>query len=384
MPDLDFSEFYYFPSLQSSDAEHLGYRKLSDADKDRIVPIFEISQRPKELNLQGALELIADSAENRPFILDLCREPLPAPKMAKNPKDADAAKQRYDEACKIQAAHNTILEDLLNPTGGYKRWRALVSEFPNAIPAIQFRDAASGLQVLKEASLLSQQSETLAIRVSTKDDPLIASVIAQILSILESADRLLIIADTGYGRQSLSKRAAHASDLLTTIQSHIDLLDAPLLRAVCMSNSFPQLSHDGMLEIPIQDWTLWEEARETFPFMFGDYGATHRYLATGFQPFDWRASVVLPLEKAWIAFRDPNSKDRAGWIDGSKAILDVPDVKPLPDTWGSGIIQQAADGNLSNIDVAKVWYAAKVNIHLHRQIEFAKKTIQNYTDDEEQ
>ncbi len=384
MPDIDFSEFYYYPSLQSSDAEHFGYRSLSNADKDQIIPIFEISQRPKELNLQGALKLIAESAQNRPFVLDLCRDPLPAPKLAKNPKDPDAAKQRYEEACKIQVAHNTILEDLLNPTGGYKRWRAVVNDFPNAIPAIQFRDAANSFQVLREAALLSKQSETLAIRVSTKDDQLIAPVIAQIISILESADRLLIIADAGYGRQSLSKRAAHASDLLTTIQTHIDLLDAPLLRAVCLSSSFPQLGHDGMMTIQNQDWTLWEEARETFPFMFGDYGATHRYVATGFQPFDWRANVVLPLEKAWIAFRDPNSKDREGWIEGAKEILGYPDVEPLPDAWGSGVIKQAANGDLSSIDVAKIWYAAKVNIHIHQQIKFAKKTIQNYIDEDEE
>jgi hypothetical protein len=383
MPKVDFSNFYYYPSLQSTDAEHQGYRQLSNEDKDQIIPIFELSQRPKEKSLAASMDVVRASAGKRPFILDLCRHSLPAPTLSKNPKDADAAQARYEEACAIQAGYNAALAAVLNPNGGFQAWRDIVAKFPNAIPSIQYREVgANKKQILRQAAALSRGGQSIAIRVSAKDDPEIGSFIPQIMAVLDSPDQLLIVVDTDYGRVGISNRANFASGVLATVSAETDLEEAHLLRAVCLSSSFPQLSHDDLKAIDNLDWNLWAEARVSFPFMFGDYGATRRYVSTGFIPFEWRATAVLPLDVEWIAYRDPNQRDEQGWVEGAQQLKASEHYNPPPDTWGIHVIEQAAGDDLDEINNAGTWYAAKVNIHLHRQIRHARKTIQEYEEEE--
>lgn len=383
MAKINFAEFYYYPSLQSTDAEHQGYRELSNADKDQLVPIFELSQRPKEKSLAASIDVVRASAGKRAFILDLCRQSLPAPTLPKNPKDPEAAQARYKEACDIQAKYNASLAAILNPTGGFESWRAVVGKFPNAVPSIQYREVgANKKQILRQAALLSRGGNSIAIRVSAKDDPEIVSFIPQIMAVLDSPDQLLIVVDTDYGRINIANRAGFAAGVLATVSAETDLEETHLLRAVCLSSSFPPLTHDELKSIDNLDWNLWAEARASFPFMFGDYGATQRYVSTGFVPFDWRASAVLPLDTQWLAYRDPNLRDEDGWIEGAKQLKVSEPYKPPPNTWGIQIIEQAAGGDLNGINNAGTWHAAKVNIHLHRQIRHARKTIQQYEEDE--
>jgi hypothetical protein len=66
MPQVDFSHFYYYPSLLSSAGEHLGYRELPDADRRRLVPIFELSQRGNPANLNDAQTAIRETSARPP------------------------------------------------------------------------------------------------------------------------------------------------------------------------------------------------------------------------------------------------------------------------------------------------------------------------------
>lgn len=52
MPRINFTEFPYYPALQLSSGEHIGYRELPVGDKQRLLPIFELSQRGDETNLK--------------------------------------------------------------------------------------------------------------------------------------------------------------------------------------------------------------------------------------------------------------------------------------------------------------------------------------------
>jgi len=214
---------------------------------------------------------------------------------------------------------------------------------------------------------------------------LICGVIPQILSILESPDRLLIVVDCGQGRTHVSERANFAIDAISRIVNSIDLQNRPLIRAVCISNSFTQPNHDGLRDdYRNLDWRLWREARDSFPFIFGDYAASYRLRRQNtFVPPDWRATVVYPLTKEWLVYRHPDANDPRGWSDGSQLITMHERYNPSPRIWGARIIEQAASGNLNGIEAARFWYGAKVNIHIHRQIPFSRQTISEYGSDDE-
>ena len=87
MPDVDFASYTYYPALQCSFAEHLGYRQLSEDDKNKLLPIFELSQQTYEdKDFAGPLDQVKTSANGAPFILDLCKDPCPPPFVSSSKK----------------------------------------------------------------------------------------------------------------------------------------------------------------------------------------------------------------------------------------------------------------------------------------------------------
>lgn len=367
MPKIDFAEFSYYPSLRSTDGEHIGYRNLPNKDKDHLLPIFEISQHTDDVDFNNAIQLISTSAGKRPFILDFCREGMPQPTLPKQSKDPKAAKDLFDKAVVAHAQYMAARQSVLNPADGYANWRSIVADFPNAVPTIIFDKPSP--QVLRQAVKLSSKYECLAIRITPTDDQKILSIVPQIAAVLDSPDQLLIIFDAGYSRTS-NKGVDFAVNGITQISSELDM-QGDLLRAVFMSSSFPHLQHVGLMTIENQDWAAWWEATQHFPFMFGDYAAMYRHKLRAVKPHGWRASVVLPLPLSWLAYRDSNSQDRDGWADGVEKIATNDYFKGAPDIWGTHAIKKAQGGNFDGLEWPRDWHGVKVNIHIHQQLEFA-------------
>jgi Beta protein len=384
VPRIDFLQFDYYPTLQASLGEHMGYRELSEESKAALLPVFELSQRGMAPDLNQAMADVRDSAGAAPFILDLCKDAFPPPFKAQNPRDAEADRVRFEREEAVQTTYNAALETLLNPTDGFAAWRRVAAVFRNAIPALQFTDAAvQSRQILRQAALSAAGGKSIAIRITSETDRQILQTIAEIYSILESPSQLLVILDCGQGRQQLSLRAQFAVDTLSQLLNILDVSERPLVHAVCMSNSFTSPQKDGFFEYENFDWRIWDEARESFPFMFGDYAATHRRLRKStFVPPDRRATVICPLSEMWLCYRDPNANDPDGLIEGSKEIVGRAEFTRVPECWGKDLITRAARGDLGGHDAARFWYAAKVNIHLTTQAQYARvKAFEDDSDD---
>jgi hypothetical protein len=271
-----------------------------------------------------------------------------------------------------------MLARLLDPTDGFAAWRRMVADFPNAIPTIQFTDAETqSRQILRQAALLSRTG-SMAIRIRENDSACICDIITQIISIIESPDQLLIIVDCGQGRQHLRQRANFACTTIERIVAGLDLPQVPFVRAVCMSNSFTT-PKSGLTYYRNDDWRIWQTARESFPFLFGDYAAVYRSRrTTTFIPSDYLPSVVYPLDEAWLVYRHDNTNDDVGWVTGSAAIVAHERYLPAPETWGVQLIERAADGNINDVRWSRFWHAAKVNIHIHRQVEVATAAVSEF------
>lgn len=369
--EIDFANFSYYPALQCRFAEQHGYRELSNADKDALLPIFELGQRTNDdSGFTGPIQEIKSSVATRPFILDLCKDPTPKPFIPSGKTLSEAEKSRIAEQTQIQQSYNGELAKLLDPTNGFQNWRQLTATFPNCIPVLQFTDAATqSTGILRQGALLARKGP-IAIRIFAETDEAIYKVVAQIISTIDTASSLLIIIDCGQGRTRIAERAEFARLAITTIQSEVDVLQWPELRAVCMSNSFPNVTHDNLKQMESVDIQLWEEASESFPFLFGDYGGVYRRRnTTMYVPAEWRASVTYPINGGWLIYRDPNAKDSEGWITGSQEVQGHDMFEPL-DTWGGLVVSTAAEGNLGDNRSPRYWHAAKVNLHLHYQINY--------------
>jgi hypothetical protein len=297
MPVVDFAQFAYYPALTCTDGEHMAYGHLTQNDKESLLPIFELSHQRSAQSLSDSAEMIRSTIGKLPFILDLKKTPAPPAFIPKEPNSGDL--QRIKLETEAQHSYNSALLDLLNPNNGFQVWRELVAKYPNAVPSIIYKDAASdGKQILRQASLLSRTDRSLAIRVTPESGGAIFPVILQVLSILEANDRLLIVLDCGQGRRRQADNVAFIQGASARIIADTELSNVPLLRFVCMSSSFPSLAHDGMRPIENLDWGVWRDARESCPLFFGDYGSHHRITSTStFIPPSWRATVVFPLDE---------------------------------------------------------------------------------------
>ena len=371
---IDFAAFAYYPALQSSEGEYMGYRNLSEDDKSAILPIFEIGQRKNEPNLTGTIEQLKGTISERPFILDLSKDPAPpafVPKDDPNPEKTAALQ-------KSQHSYNAQLVALLDQTDGFANWRGLVSQFPNCVPMLQFTDADNqAINILRQGAQMAFSGfESLAIRISPDSAQTIYPVLAQLMAILPSPDRLLVVVDCGQGRIQRPEKAEFAKKVITELLAVVDVAQQAEIRAVCLTNSFPNASHDNLKEFQSFDWDLWEEASSIFPFQFGDYASINRRRkSTTYVPGDWRATVAYPLDRGWLIYRHPDASDPKGWIDGAKAVIAHPSYQPGLETWGGELLVKAAAGSIDDVASARFWHAAKVNMHIHRQVRYAGTVV---------
>lgn len=368
MPQVDFSQFPYYPSLQCENGEHLGYRNLSDDDKEAIVPIFELSRRSRAPNLNGSLDFVRTSVERRPFVLGLSHNPAPPPHIPRRDL-TEADRRRIEQETQSQREYNATISQLLDPQNGFGNWRAYVAQIPNAIPLIQYTNAATQARdILRQAALLSRGGNSIAISVRQENAEALLPTLLQIYSVLDSPDAMLLIVDCEQGRQFIGQRAMFARDFIRHLVGSLPPSDVPMVRAVCMSSSFSHPSHEGLRLTRNFDLRLWNEARTSFPFYRGDYAGMVRRPPSSFIPDEFRATVVYATDDGWLVYRDPETSRSAGWIDGALEVTTSGLFPPEPNTWGTQMIRRAARGDLQDLDSPVYWYAVKVNIHIHRHI----------------
>jgi hypothetical protein len=355
----------------------MGYGELSANTKQQIFPLFELSQRNNTGDLTNTETSLRRISGQQSFLLDLCHDAAPPPYI---PNDPEPDRVRIERELEVQRSYNTILRDLLMPDEGFEAWRKKAASYPNAVPVLQFTDAANQSRaILRQGALLAAGGNSIAIRVRQDNAADLIETIGSLISILDSPSQLLIVVDCGQRRTGISERAGFARETIAGILNLLDVVERPLVRAVCMSNSFTQSSHNGLRDYENHDWRLWREARDSFPFLFGDYAAIQRRQRSNtFVPPDFRASLALSLDEIWLYYRDQNANDREGWVNGAAEIVARPEFAMAPDCWGKRLISRAAGSDIEGIDSARFWYAAKVNTHLTRHAVYAAANISDY------
>ena len=264
--------------LQSTHAEHVAFNELAPDVKSELVPIFELSRRNKAPDLAASIEATRQTTRAAPFILDLCHDAAPTPILPPNQAKARAAQAQYQKDLAAQQAYNAKLQRLLNPViQGFSAWRALAATFPNAIPVLQYTDIATqGRAILRQASALSNDDGSLAIKIKLSASAGAAVLVANILAVLGDPLRLLIIFDCGGARRHPVNAVDEINQFTADLKWHVDLAEAAALNIAFVSSSLTPRNHEGLHEVTNLDIPLWLDARQFHRYLFGDYGATIR------------------------------------------------------------------------------------------------------------
>lgn len=370
MTVVSFSSFNYVPVLATTEVERIAYERLRDSTRDAILPLFELTRHRSAIDFEESCHLLQDFVTNQ-FILDLDKRVAPPPYQAQNPSNPVAEQQRVARETQENDAFNTYLSALLSPANGFQRWRELASCFPNAVPVLQYTNpAAQANAIIRQASLLSQGGNSIALRIFSSQSEVVCQIATQIIAMLPASSQIIIIFDCGQGRRGASEKAAWVQDSLQKIIAGLEIEQAAALSAVCMSNSYPQPNHEGIRIVENFDRTIWTEASESFPFIFGDYAASHKASAlSSFLPRTYRATVVHSLDQAWVVHRHQNSDDPMGWAEGSAAIIASGEFSPM-ESWTDESIHAVAGGVLGEMSTPRPWHAARISGHIERQFAY--------------
>ena len=374
MPVIDFNQFCYFPALLASDVERLAFDELSVQAKETTLPIFELARYRTEGDFGHSMELLHSLQAGSSYLLDIDKRAAPPPYQAQNPGDPRAEALRVAQQTETQIAFNAQLSRLLQPTNGFENWRQFSAQFPNAVPVLQFTNpVAQQMNILRQAALLSQGGQSIAMRVRSHMSEISCQIAAQILALLPTSSQLLLIFDAGQSRRDLIGRGEWIANSMDIIVSEMEIQQQAGLVAVAMSNSFNAPSHSGMREAVNHDWTVWNEALEPFAFRFGDYGASQRQTdLSAFVPRSFRATVVHSLDQGWLIHRHENADDPNGWVVGAQAIVNHDSFDPI-NSWSDNIIVDVANNGLGQHSTSRTWHAVRVSGHLERQARYAQE-----------
>lgn len=335
----------YFPAIRTRPAEIDGYSKLADEIKDAVTPIITLGAWPRHEDAVEPMKQVASALGDRPFILDVTKVPL------------------YQKS---------RIFDLLNEKNSFERWRTFVSDIANVVPMIQITSSAKLSQVIKQARLLeSASSHQVAFRISNflVETP---KVIAA-LSALDAPEKSLVIIDAGYIRDSMS---ASLSACINTINDLREEIPEALITVI--STSFPA-SVAGYLApesggcrgtITIMEREL-HSAIGADAAVYGDHASIHSkvYMTSGgrFMP-----RIDYPLNDAWEIERRPEIRDSQGYIKAAEALIEKFPSILEESTWGAEKIRNAARGDIDGMRTPARWIAARVNMHVTRQVELSE------------
>ncbi|KKW92961.1 hypothetical protein YP76_08760 [Sphingobium chungbukense] len=208
------------------------------------------------------------------------------------------------------------------------------------------------------------------MRVGQANYEALIALAIQILATLPSSGQMLVIFDCGQGRRGVAEKiewVLHCRDMLL---AGLEPDQITGISIVCMSNSYPQMNHDGLRVVENYDRRIWVGAYQQFPFLFGDYAASPRLQnLSAFLPRSFRATVVHASDDYWMVHRHLNADDPQGWIDGSVVIAAHDQFEPI-DTWTDRAIETAAGGNIVGMDNPRPWHAARIAGHVDRQFRY--------------
>jgi hypothetical protein len=350
---MKFDDFRYYPSLRTRPAEVKGYAELTAEEKSSVVPIFTAGLWPRQSHLGASMEKVIEAAEGNSIILDVTTDPS----------------YSNEETWKLRDAANN-----------FENWRKFVLEQDkNIIPVVQITPESKLSHVIRQARAFESIGRKLAFKIRNFGTDTTEIVAA--LSALDDAENALVIIDAGYIRETLPASLAGCVTAINEIRDEV--ADAII---TVVSTSFPasvvsfldanSKGERGVINILE---TKLHAAIGSDAAIYGDHGSIHSrvYIAKGGR---YTPRIDYPLHDAWVFERRPE-RDSTGYVDAAKSLIEAYAEISEDESWGAKMIRQAANGEIDGMKTPASWIAARVNMHISKQIYLNSDSA--FTDEED-
>lgn len=338
---IDFESISYYPALRTRPAEMLAYMELENELKDRLLPLITLGAWPKQTGIEASMTHARAALGSRPYLLDLTRE---------------------------LAYQNTEIHALKSSDRAFSRWVAFVKANPLAVPVVQMEASTRLPEIMKQCrALVELTQERVAFRIIdlAADTPRVVAA----LSALGAAKQGIVIIDLGLlTRDTMGAYISAAINVINEIRDEVT--DA----SICvMSSSFPSSvtryldkdSAGARGSIPILERDLFAEIGADV-CIYGDHASLHPCVvrATGGRD---TPRIDFPMVESW-EFERRADTDARGYVAAAQSLLkSYPEIASNP-CWGARKIVGAAAGQIDEMRQRSSWIAARVNMHITRQL----------------
>lgn len=370
-------KFKYMPILKTRPSENKAYEKLTDAVKDKILPIIEMTgarsyKYPKTHktlagvvrpgNINKKIDNILSLVKTRPFILDI----------------TDDESLMYDG-----------INIIKNPENGYQEWRRFLTKNENfkqlVIPTIQF-DTNYIADTFLQIKELNKEFKYLALKISAfkfnnldkcsnlfnvhnlSANTIIQSIIDKIVEITGN-DKLILILDFGF----ISEFEKYKSIIDKCLNN---LTNTSHLKAIIpVSSSFPSYvkpipedtfeAQEGILYTHIQNTKNYSN------ICFGDYASLHpvKYPTSGggwIPRIDYIENTNILKYSYKRASSDKKNKNNSdAYEELAKRVINASNYQQIDNltVWGDEQIDLKSKGE-NNGNAPSFWISVRANLYM--------------------
>jgi hypothetical protein len=341
---VSINDLTYVPTIFIRNAEMQALEHLSNAEKDRIVPLVLLKPWANSAQLTGSIKRIQKAYPDRHFLLDV---------------------DRYYTKGSDRPAWAQFLS-MQSSAGNFAAWREFVGDVDLAIPCIQ-AVGASAPELSAQIAWAESLQRPFALRIENRF-PCNTEALLQAFQEIDHSNYLVIL-DAGWSRDVLSLQLWASSWIGALISRHADV------KIVVSGSSFPNefMNYGQYGEEPLQERPFFNGLRmqhNAARLIYGDWASSRPHGPDGGGPGYPR--IDLPLSNRWVFFR-------ANAIDGNfRPLAEQATDSPLWDfnlnIWGKYFINNTATGSGYTINSAQQAAAARINIHMSEQIAFGAGT----------
>lgn len=338
--DIKFDSFEYYPALRTRPAEVKGYAELAPEEKSKIVPIFTAGLWPRQSELSASMDKVFEAAGENPIILDLTTDP----------------NYSSEEIRKLRDCENN-----------FSAWRKFVEQQKaEVIPVVQITPDSKISHIIRQARAFEESGRKIAFKVRSFGED--TTEIISALSALDDVENALTIIDAGYIRETLTASLAGCVTSINEIRDEVS--DAII---TVLSTSFPasvvpflDANSKGQRGVINMLETKLHAAIGADAAIYGDHASIHSrvYIARGGR---YTPRIDYPMNDAWVFERRPECNSH-GYVDAAEALLDAYAEIRDDYSWGAKMIKQAAVGEIDGMKTPASWIAARVNMHISKQI----------------
>ncbi len=335
----------YLVTLGIRPAELSGLKELPGSTKDKLTPLVLLAPWLTTTPLSRALDKFEESYPSRPYFIDV-----------------DAyfrVNDNLNEAKKLW-------ERLAQKPADLSAWWTLLSEYPKANPCLLMAENTIE-SAHKQIAWARENNRIFCLRMNLAEGKGsgIPSWLPKLVTDLaeEGANDYAVVFEFGWVLDPL-KVAALASGLTNSFFSAI-----PAEIPVAVScTSFPKdfTVYDGTGVCAFTNRDLIDNVRKATnrpKFIYADWGsAKPRNYGYANAP---KNRIDYPTDSSWVIARDQD--DDVSFQEAAQRITNSPYWSGNLGIWGEQLIEGTAAGQAFAIDTMPKMYAARINIHLHRQ-----------------